>query len=83
TIPSELRSAFEANGAELGYALLLKRYVDDPRLATDAQIDKAAWATVPAVAPLFWAFRIMVGLGLFFILLTATFFILSARRMLD
>ncbi|QCI64112.1 cytochrome ubiquinol oxidase subunit I [Phreatobacter stygius] len=82
-IPAEARAAFETNGAELGYALLLKRYVDDPRLATDAQIDKAAWDTVPAVAPLFWSFRIMVGLGMFFILLTATFFILSARRMLD
>src|SRR5690606_26559946 len=35
------------------------------------------------VAPLFWNFRIMVGLGLFFILLTAVFFVLSARRMLD
>ncbi|MBN8939702.1 MAG: cytochrome ubiquinol oxidase subunit I [Rhizobiales bacterium] len=82
-IPADVKAAFEANGAELGYALLLKRYVDDPRLATDAQIDKAAWDTVPAVAPLFWAFRIMVGLGMFFILLTATFFVLSARRMLD
>lgn len=32
---------------------------------------------------LFWAFRIMVGLGMFFIVLTATFFYLSARRRLD
>ncbi len=44
---------------------------------------KAAWDTVPQVAPLFWSFRIMVGLGLFFILLTGTFFVLSARRRLD
>ena len=36
-----------------------------------------------AVPPLFWSFRIMVGLGMFFIVLTATFFVLSARRRLD
>lgn len=82
-VPADAKAAFEANGAELGYALLLKRYVDDPRQATEAQIDRAAWDTVPAVAPLFWSFRVMVGLGMFFILLTATFFFLSARRMLD
>ncbi|PSH68788.1 cytochrome d terminal oxidase subunit 1 [Phyllobacterium brassicacearum] len=83
TVGAEVRDAFEANGADLGYALLLKRYVDDPRQATDAQIEKAAWDTVPNVPTLFWSFRIMVGLGMFFILLTATFFILSIRRQID
>ena len=67
----------------MGYALLLKRYVDDPRKATPEQIRKAAWDTVPPVAPLFWSFRVMVGLGMFFILLTVTFFVLSAQRRLD
>ena len=82
-VPAEVRDAFEADGADLGYALLLKRYVDDPRQATPEQIDKAAWDTVPNVPTLFWSFRIMVGLGMFFILLTATFFILSVRRKID
>ncbi|PRD45626.1 cytochrome d terminal oxidase subunit 1 [Phyllobacterium phragmitis] len=82
-VPAEARTAFEANGEWLGYALLLKRYVDDPRTATEAQIVAAANDTVPGVLPLFWAFRIMVGLGFFFILLTTTFFLLSARRRLD
>ncbi|MBX3558890.1 cytochrome ubiquinol oxidase subunit I, partial [Chelatococcus sp.] len=82
-IPAEVRNAFEENGTRLGYALLLKRYVDDPRTATPEQIDKAAWDTVPMVAPLFWTFRIMVGLGMFFILLSGTFFVLSALRKLD
>ncbi|PZP96734.1 MAG: cytochrome bd-I ubiquinol oxidase subunit CydA [Variovorax paradoxus] len=77
------RTAFEDHGQRLGYALLLKRYVDDPRQATPEQIAKAAWDTVPQVAPLFWTFRIMVGLGIFFIVLTAVFFWLSARRRLD
>ncbi|CAB5713785.1 Cytochrome d ubiquinol oxidase subunit 1 [Delftia tsuruhatensis] len=83
TVPAEARAAFEDKGAMLGYALLLKRYMDDPRQATDEQIRQAAWDTVPAVGPLFWSFRIMVGLGMFFILLTATFFWLSVRRRLD
>jgi cytochrome d ubiquinol oxidase subunit I len=82
-VPPQARADFEANGTSLGYALLLKRYVDDPRQATPAQISQAASDTVPAVAPLYWAFRVMVGLGMFFILLTATFFLLSAQRRLD
>ncbi|RZI94838.1 MAG: cytochrome bd-I ubiquinol oxidase subunit CydA [Variovorax sp.] len=78
-----VRDTFENNGPDMGYALLLKRYVDDPRQATDEQIAKAAWDTVPQVAPLFWLFRVMVGIGMFLILLTGTFFVLSARRRLD
>ncbi|WP_372069617.1 cytochrome ubiquinol oxidase subunit I (plasmid) [Tistrella mobilis] len=78
----EVREAFEANGGNMGHALLLMRYVDDPRLATDAQIDQAAWDLVPHVPTLFWAFRIMVGLGFFFILLTGVFFWQSARNRL-
>ncbi len=82
-IPNHARMVFELHGNRLGYALLLKRYVDDPRQATEEQIAKAAWDTVPQVAPLYWSFRVMVGLGMFFIVLTATFFWLSARRRLD
>ena len=82
-IPPAARAAFEEHGNEMGYALLLKRYVDDPRQATPEQIGKAAWDTVPPVAPLYWSFRLMVGIGMFLILLTGTFFVLSARRQLD
>ena len=82
-VPAELQAKFEEHGQKLGYALLLKRYVDDPRQATPAQIAQAANDTVPQVAPLFWSFRVMVALGIYFIVLTATFFILSARRRLD
>ncbi|MCQ4161547.1 cytochrome ubiquinol oxidase subunit I [Roseomonas sp. GC11] len=82
-IPAALRQSFETHGRQLGYAYLLRRYVDDPRQATPEQIARAANDTVPQVAPLFWSFRIMVGLGIFFILLTATFFYLSARHRLD
>jgi cytochrome d ubiquinol oxidase subunit I len=82
-VPPALQARFEEHSAVLGYALLLKRYVDDPRQASEAQIRQAALDTVPQVAPLFWSFRIMVGLGIFFIVLTAVFFWLSARRRLD
>jgi cytochrome d ubiquinol oxidase subunit I len=69
--------------SDLGYALLLKRY--DPNVvdATDAEIAQAAQDTVPAVATLFWSFRVMVGLGFGFIALFAAAFWLAARRRLD
>jgi cytochrome d ubiquinol oxidase subunit I len=82
-VPTELTARFEEHSNVLGYALLLKRYVDDPRKATDAQIALAAGDTVPQVAPLFWSFRIMVALGMYFIVFTAVFFYLSAKRKLD
>lgn len=82
-LAQEVRSSFEDLGHDLGYGLLLKRYVDDPRQATEEQIAQAARDTIPHVPTLFWSFRIMVGLGMFFILLTSTFFWLSARRRLD
>ena len=82
-VPPALQARFEEHSGVLGYALLLKRYVDDPRQATDAQIRQAAADTVPQVAPLFWSFRVMVALGVYFIVFTAVFFWLSARRRLD
>ena len=77
------RRQLEAHDADLGYALLLRKYVSDVTLATPAQIDQAAWDTVPSVGWLFWAFRIMVGLGFFFIGFFAFGFYLSTRRRLD
>ncbi|CAM1656968.1 cytochrome ubiquinol oxidase subunit I [Bartonella apis] len=82
-VPQETIDQFENNGRSLGYALLLKRYVDDPRTATDEQISKAAWDLVPEVPVIFWAFRIMVACGFALILIMATFFYLSARHRLE
>jgi cytochrome d ubiquinol oxidase subunit I len=82
-VPDDVKTAFEDNGRFLGYAYLLKRYADDPRQATSEQITKAAWDTVPTVAPLFWSFRLMVGLGLYFIALMAVFFWLASVRQLE
>jgi cytochrome d ubiquinol oxidase subunit I len=80
---AQARSRFEAHQADLGYGLLLLKYVKNPVAATPEQIDAAAWSTVPNVPLLFWSFRIMVALGLFFILLFGTAFYLSARHRLE
>jgi cytochrome d ubiquinol oxidase subunit I len=64
----------------LGYGLLLKRYTDKVTDATPQQIEEAAWDTVPQVGILFWSFRIMVGCGMFFILLFITAFVLSSQQ---
>jgi cytochrome d ubiquinol oxidase subunit I len=76
------RQTLKAHAADLGYALLLRKYVDDPAQATPAQIDQAAWMTVPSVGPMFWTFRVMVGLGFFFIALFGIGFVLATRRRL-
>jgi cytochrome d ubiquinol oxidase subunit I len=77
------RAVFAAHGRDLGYALLLKRTMDDPRTATPAMIQQAAWDTVPNVPLMFWSFRAMAGLGFFFIALFATAFVLCSLRRFD
>ncbi|GGB49403.1 cytochrome bd oxidase subunit I [Roseibium aquae] len=78
--PADATALFEQHGKDLGFAYLLKRYVDDPRDATEADIAKAAEDTVPTVWPLFWAFRIMVGLGFAFIGVMAYFFFVASFK---
>ncbi|MFJ5157897.1 cytochrome ubiquinol oxidase subunit I [Pantoea sp. NPDC088449] len=55
-----VRSQFEGSKQDLGYGLLLKRYTSDVANATEAQIQKATQDSIPRVAPLYFAFRIMV-----------------------
>lgn len=68
---------------DLGYGLLLKRYIDNVNDATEDQIIKASWDTVPNVVPLFWSFRVMVGLGFYFIFLFSMAFYFASRDRLD
>ena len=77
------RQTVDKMQGDLGYAMLLRKYVDDPAKATDQQIEQAAWDTVPDVPVLFWAFRVMVGLGFYFIALFAVMFYVASRRQLD
>ena len=79
-VAPEITATFEAHSADLGFAFLLKKYVDDPRMATEAQIKAASNDTVPTVWPLFWGFRIMVALGFSFIGTMAYFFYRASFR---
>jgi cytochrome d ubiquinol oxidase subunit I len=73
------RARFEEVWPDLGYGLLLKKYRDDVGNATDEEIRMAAEDTVPEVWPLFWTFRIMMGLGFFFIGFFAFWFYRASR----
>ncbi len=75
-----VRRTIEERQGDLGYALLLRRYTDDPTKATPEQIERAAWDTVPNVPVIFWSFRVMVALGFYFIALFAVMFYVSSRR---
>lgn len=78
----QAKAAFELHKADLGYGLLLKKYTANVIDATDAQITKAVNDTVPKVAPLFWSFRLMVGLGLLFLFIfSASFYFLIRKRL--
>jgi len=68
------RQVFEQHKADLGFGLLLKKYVTDVNQATPEIIDKAVNDTVPRVTPMFWTFRVMVGLGFAMLALFAVAF---------
>ncbi|MGL5468804.1 MAG: cytochrome ubiquinol oxidase subunit I, partial [Shewanella sp.] len=79
----ELRTAFEAAKIDLGYGLLLKRYTDNVVDATEEQIKAAAKDSIPSVAPMFWSFRIMVGLGFVMLFVFAAAFWQSTRHQIE
>ena len=66
---AEASLQFEEHRKDLGFGLLLKKYTTDVTAATPEMIQHAVDDTVPRVAPLFWAFRIMVGLAFLFAIL--------------
>ncbi|NID14653.1 cytochrome ubiquinol oxidase subunit I [Luteibacter yeojuensis] len=80
---AQAKAMLAAHDKDMGYALLLKRFVADPRQATAVDIQKAADSTIPNVPVLFWSFRIMVACGLYFIVLFAYAFWRSSKRRLD
>jgi cytochrome d ubiquinol oxidase subunit I len=80
---AEARAALEANVDDLGYGLFLKSRGYDPLTVTDAEIHEAAPLLVPKVAPLFWSFRVMVGLGFWFILIFGAAFLAASRHIFD
>ncbi|SIT11025.1 MAG: cytochrome bd-I ubiquinol oxidase subunit CydA [Thalassolituus maritimus] len=70
---------FRSRVDDLGYGLLLKKYVENPVNATEEQIKLAAQNSIPRVAPMFWTFRVMVGLGFIMLVLIGLSFYYSAK----
>src|SRR6201993_3724031 len=68
---SETKAEFERTKADLGYGLLLRKYTDKGVDASPEQIKQAVDDTIPLVAPVFWSFRLMVGLGFWFLFVFA------------
>ncbi|MHB8493798.1 MAG: cytochrome ubiquinol oxidase subunit I [Casimicrobiaceae bacterium] len=63
---AQAMAQFRAHEKDLGYGFLVQRYApdQDASKSTPDGILQAARDTIPQVAPIFWSFRIMVGLGL-------------------
>ena len=80
--PENIRQ-FNQYKDDLGYGLLLKRYLDDVYNADEAQIQKAVQDSIPQVGPLFWAFRIMVACGMVMLLIFAAAFYYNAKRQIE
>lgn len=59
----ETVAQFEQVKQDLGFGLLLKKYTDDVGTATPEMIKRATDDTIPPIFPMFWSFRMMVGLG--------------------
>ena len=76
----ETLKQFNAVKQDLGFGLLLKRYTANITDATDQQIAQAAKDSIPKVAPVFFSFRIMVGVGVLMLLLIGLAFYDSARH---
>jgi cytochrome d ubiquinol oxidase subunit I len=78
----EAKTEFERTKADLGYGLLLKKYAPAVVDATPEHIRAAVEDTIPKVAPIFWSFRVMVGLSMWFLFVFVAAFIIVARRTL-
>lgn len=76
----EAKAAFVALKDDLGYGLLLKRHAPNVVDATEEQIQKAVKDAIPPVAPLFWAFRIMVGCGVLMLVGFVIAMVSASRR---
>ncbi len=79
----ETKTAFNEHKADLGYGLLLKRYVDNPMEATEEMIKAAVDDSIPSVPYLFWSFRIMVAFGFAMLALFALAFYYTAKRQIE
>lgn len=79
----QLLARFSESKKDLGYGLLLKRYVENPADANEAQIKQATRDSIPPSKPMFWSFRLMVGFGIYMLGLMLVGFYCKARRRLE
>ncbi|MGL5201206.1 MAG: cytochrome ubiquinol oxidase subunit I, partial [Aeromonas veronii] len=77
------RARFEQHGKDLGYGMLLTPYASNIAKAGEAEIAKAVDDSIPPVAPLFWGFRVMVGLGVTMLGLMVVSFVQLCRNRLQ
>ncbi|MFC0229523.1 cytochrome ubiquinol oxidase subunit I [Serratia aquatilis] len=75
-----VRSAFNDVKQDLGYGMLLKRYTDNVPNATEEQIQQATKDSIPRVAPLYFAFRIMVACGVLMLFIIGMSFLSVMRN---
>lgn len=80
TASEEQVEEFEAHKEHLGYAMLLQPFTDDITQPSAEALEKAVDYSIPPVAPLFWAFRLMVGSGFVMLVLFALAFWYSAKH---
>lgn len=82
---ADAMAQFRAHEKDLGYGFLVKRYAADQDVskATDADIAKAAKDTIPDVWAIFWAFRLMVGMGFLMLVFFVFGMIYSLRNEVD
>ncbi|WP_337262081.1 MULTISPECIES: cytochrome ubiquinol oxidase subunit I [unclassified Serratia (in: enterobacteria)] len=74
-----VRTEFNNIKQDLGYGLLLKRYTENVTDATEAQIQQATNDSIPRVAPLYFAFRIMVACGVIMLFIIGMSFLSVLR----
>lgn len=67
--PQALIEIFEDHKEDLGFGLLLKKYTDDMADVTPQMLSQAVDDSVPRVTPMFWSFRVMVGMGMLMLVL--------------
>ncbi|UTW48519.1 cytochrome ubiquinol oxidase subunit I [Bacterioplanoides sp. SCSIO 12839] len=80
---ADILQQFDRLKNDLGYGLLLKKYTNHVTDATADQVKAAARDTIPRVAPMFWTFRIMVGLGFLMFVLIGLSFYYSAKGVVE
>ena len=72
-------SKLSVSSCDLGFGLLLTPYAKEIGKADEAAIAKAVADSIPQVAPLFWSFRLMVGIGVALLALFAAAFLQLCR----